>query len=45
MNDIRDKPQTFSAAVREWVGNSPMKASAFGGACGVIGYLASYWPL
>lgn len=45
MSDIRGKAQVFSAAVREWVGDSPTKATAFGGVCAVIGYLANIWPL
>ena len=44
MSEFGDKAEAFSAAVREWIGNSPVKAAAFGGACAVIGYLSSYWP-
>ena len=35
----------FALEVREWVGNSPVKAAVFGGACGVVGYLLNIWPL
>lgn len=45
MSEIRDKAQVFSTAVRQWVGDSPTKATAFGGVCAFLGYLASYWPL
>ena len=45
MNDIRDKAEVFSSEVREWVGDSPKKATAFGIACAVVGYLANFWPL
>ncbi len=45
MNEIRDKAHVFSRAVREWVGDSPGKAAAFGAACAVVGYLANFWPL
>lgn len=45
MNELRDKAQAFSGAVREWVGDSPTKATVFGLICAFFGYLSSYWPL
>ncbi len=39
MNDIRDKAEVFSSAVRKWVGDSPYKATAFGLACAGVGAL------
>ena len=35
----------FLDELKEWVGNSPTKAAAFGGVCGLVGYLLSIWPL
>ncbi len=45
MNEIRDKAQVFSRAVREWVGDSPGKAAVFGIVCAIVGYLVNFWPL
>ncbi len=44
MNELRDKAGTFADEVRQWVGNSPLKAGTFGGVCAGIGYLSSIWP-
>ena len=44
MNDIRDKASAFSYAVRQWVGDSPKKAAAFGFACAFVGWLSNFWP-
>ena len=41
MNEIRDKARVFFRAVRQWVGDSPGKATAFGVACFVFGYAAN----
>lgn len=42
---IDDRAEDFLDEVKEWVGNSPWKATAFGVACAVIGYLVNFWPL
>ena len=44
MNEIRDKAHVLSRAVREWVGDSPKKAAAFGVACFFLGWLSNFWP-
>ena len=35
----------FADEVKEWIGNSPYKATAFGAACFALGWLANIWPL
>ena len=35
----------FVDEVKEWVGNDPIKAAAFGVVCGLVGYLLNIWPL
>ena len=44
MNEIRDKASKFTIEVKNWVGNSPLKAAAFGAACAVVGWGSSFWP-
>ena len=39
------KASAWAQSVGQWVGDSPYKAAAFGGACAVVGYLANIWPL
>ena len=48
--DMIDKTEAkmFADEVKEWVGNSPYKAAAFGIACGLLGSVwgyVEYWPL
>lgn len=45
MNDIKAEARQFADELKEWVGNSPWKATAFGLMCAVIGYLMNFWPL
>lgn len=40
-----DELGEFALEVRNWVGNSPIKGAAFGGACALVGYLLNIWPL
>ena len=44
MADFKYKASVFSRAVRQWVGDSPYKAAAFGFVCALIGYGTSIWP-
>lgn len=45
MNDIEDRAKAFADELKEWVGNSPWKAAAFGLLCAVCGYVVNFWPL
>lgn len=40
-----EKMNDFAKEVREWVGNSPLKATVFGLLCALVGYLVNFWPL
>jgi ElaB/YqjD/DUF883 family membrane-anchored ribosome-binding protein len=45
MGNFDDKASAWAKAVGQWVGDSPWKATTFGVACGVVGYLVNIWPL
>jgi hypothetical protein len=41
IDEIQDSLETFSYATRQWVGDSPKKAAAFGFVCAALGYLVA----
>jgi hypothetical protein len=38
------KASAWAQTVGQWVGDSPLKATAFGVVCAVVGYVANIWP-